>query len=521
VPIVPIHNAGSIGFVPDVPPHELPPEAWSFVKNIRFNDNKAEKIKGHAAVFGAPSAAPYWNVGLVEGGVQYWIYAGLADVYATDGTAHKKISKAGGYVASEALGWNGGVIGGIPVLNNGINAPQMWSPVDFATPGLMEDLTGWPAVTHARIVRVYQNYLVALWITKSSVEFPHLVKWSHVADSGNVPSSWDETDPTLDAGENTLGETSDHLVDCKPLRDVNVIYKEDSIWGMSYIGGLFVFRFWNITKEIGMPSRRSAAEVRGRHIVFGADDIVQHDTQQVQTIVDRRMRRWINSNRDPDGIGLSFVVYNSRSNEMWFCFPENGAARPTLAAIWNTQENVWGVRELPESYAHIGYGNVDTDPSEFWNDTDEYWNDVDNTWGNRQGGKLLAASPTTTELLRMDDGDTFAGTSITAVLERQGLAIAGTDRQGQPKVDFDSVKFIRGIRPKMESNGPVDISVGMQMYREGPVTWTDAQSFNPNTDFEIFCGLTGRLMAVKFESTTDIRWKLIGYDVDVDVIARY
>lgn len=522
--IVPFHNVGSAGLIIDLPPHELPPEAWSAGQNIRFENNAVVKFKGHANIFGTPTVAPYWLLEVQNAGTNYWLYAGLTDIYATDGTTHKDISKAGTYSATEAGGWNGGVLGGIPILNNGFDDPQMWNPIDFATPGLCSDLSNWPANTTAKVLRPFKSFLVALDVTKTSTRHPHLVKWSSPADLGAVPASWDETDATELAGEKDLAETNGYLIDCQPLRDVNVLYKEDSIWGMQEINGVLVFRFFKSFETIGALSRRCIQSFRGRQICMGFDDIVLHDLQTIDSLVRDRLRKWFFNQLDATNYGLSFVARNEAKQELWFCIPTTGATRPNLALVWNMRDNTMGVRDLPE-ISHIAWGVVDAQETDTWDSDSQVWDADDEPWTTRQFNPaqrgFLGASPGTTELFRFDDTETFDGTAFTSYVERIGLAIVGKDRGGRPKADFESVKLVTAVQPRMEASAAVNVYVGGQDNREEGVAWQGPFSFNPNTDLKVDCAVPGRLIGVRFESTTDMNWKLHGYDLEMELMGRF
>ena len=526
MPLVPIYDVGRIGLVTDLPDHELQPEAWTDVQNIRFREGWAEKFTGSEAIYDPPTVAPYWLMPVREPDDHYWIYAGLADVYATDGTTHKRISKSpAAYTATEAKGWTGGILGGVPILNNGVDAPQMWTPVDFATPGLLADLTAWPAGAEAKILRVFRNFLIALdYANGAATRFPHMVKWSHPADPGAVPTSWDETDATVLAGEFNLAEEGGQLVDCRPLGDVNIIYKEGKTFGQQVIGGTLVFRFYTILQELGILSRRCVMALRNRHIVFGFEDIAVHDGRQAESIVERRVKRYIYNNLDATNYGLSFLAVNPREEEIWFCFPTTGAARPDRAAVWKVKDNVWGVRDLP-LVSDIKWGVVDDDPSVVWDDDSGVWDADMTAWDSRAFNPtllgFLGSIPGSTKLYRFDSSNQEAGTNMTVRLQRTGLAIVGRARDGSPRVDLNRMKLCRGVVPKIESTGPVDITVGSQTYRDGAVTWGPTQSFDPATQVKLDTTVFGRLMAIKFESSSDIEWKLYGYDMDIEAVGRF
>jgi len=210
-------DIGKYGVIEDIPPYQLPKEAWSRAVNIRFNDKYAEKFQGHSVVFSAPVVAPLLLIPLQTKTVFYWIYVGQNDVYNSQNT---KISTT---LYNSAGVWTGDVFGGIPIICNGLNNPQALFPVDVS--GSFVDLANWPADTKAEVVKGYRGYLVALNVTESDVNKPFLVKWSHQADPGQLPNSWDPTDPTKDAGFQDLTDDGGYIVDGGTLKDV---FKENA-----------------------------------------------------------------------------------------------------------------------------------------------------------------------------------------------------------------------------------------------------------------------------------------------------
>jgi len=253
---IPIHNVGVGGINRDIPPHLLPPEIWSDGQNVRFQDGKVLKFDGHAAVFDPPTVAPYWVLGVPTATSHFILYAGLDDVYVWNGGTHTKITRGSGvYTGAAADDWNGGLLGGIAIINNGIDKPQAWNPISASQ--LLVDLPNWQATDLAKIVKPFKNFLVALNLTVSGSAFPHRIKTSHPADPGTIPSSWDETDTAKDVVETELSDAQAGIIqDGETLRDIFVIYKDASTWGMQFIGGRFIFRFFKIFDSTGILTQR-------------------------------------------------------------------------------------------------------------------------------------------------------------------------------------------------------------------------------------------------------------------------
>lgn len=53
------------------------------------------------------------------------------------------------------------------------------------------------------------------------------------------------------------------------------------------------------------------------------------------------------------------------------------------------------------------------------------------------------------------------------------------------------------------------------MSTQDGVTWGDPVVFDPDTQSKVSVRGTGKLYAVKFESTTDMEWELDGYTIEV------
>jgi hypothetical protein len=345
-----VEMLGSPGLVRDLPEQHLVENAVTDAKNVRFNRYGVETMTGDRSIFSPASINPLWIQPFPPITAPIWVYANLAKVYAVEGTTHTEITNVGGdFSGSAQERWNSCVLAGFGFFNNTVDVPQSWA--NFSTSNDLEDLSNWTSTRRCKALRSFKNFLIALNMTDSGINRPYRILWSSPAAPGTVPPSWDSSDPAQEANEIDLSQTPDHLVDCLPLADINVVYKETSTWGMAFIGPPYYFRFWEILAHRGILHRDCAASFPRGHCVATQDDIIIHSGQLEgsQSIIDKKIRRWLFQSIDETNFRNCFMFTYPARNEVWFCFPESGNTYATLAIIWDYTTNSIGVRELVET----------------------------------------------------------------------------------------------------------------------------------------------------------------------------
>lgn len=523
---IPVNLVGKIGIVrsTDIAVHMLPLEAWSDGQNVRFQNNKVVKFPGHSQVLGTPGVAPYWNIAVPTNANDFWIYGGLLKLYVVDqNSSHTDLTRTvgGDYSTDLTALWNGGVLGGIAVVNNGIDVPQFWANPDPATK--MANLTNWPSTHRCKIIRPFKNFLVAGNITKGSINYPHMIRWSHPADPGAVPSSWDETDATKDTGEVELTDVQSGVVrDMLELNDIMMIYKDGAIHGMSHIGGSNIFRFFGISSVAGILAEKCVVPLPNNagHFVATGDDLGICDGRSFESVVDERWRKFITKNINQQYFRRSFCVANHAEKSMWFCFPTSGFDRPNLIMEYNLVDKSIGVRDLSGiSYIASGRLNEGT-PSETYDTITDVFDVLLNTFDAQEQAsfvrRLIGAGYLNTKLFRLDDTTQFDGANATSFVARSGIAALGVKKDGTVILDYKKRRMITRLYPRM-TGGPVNIYIGAHESALSNPTYANAISFDPNTmEFvEPDPPVSGRFCAVKFESLGSSSWELEGYDIEV------
>ena len=498
-----ITNLNLNGINKDISPYELGENLWSDGNNVQFDNDKTAKVKGHQQVFGTPSVAPYWLLPFNTITTDYWIYPSLTKLYrvSTSGTTttHTDITRAtgGDYSATAADRWNGGILGGVAIVNNGVDVPQMLG----STASNFSALSNWLSSTTTKVIRPFKRFLVALDSTESGTRYPFRVRWSHPAEGGTVPTTWDASDDTKDAGYVDLSQSNGFVVDCLPLGDSNIIYKEDSVWAMTFEGGQSIFGFRQLFNDAGILGKDCVKSFDNQHFVVSEDDVFTHDGQSKKSIVDGQIRDELFNSIHPDYKTRTFVAADREKNEMWICFVSNSAtdAFADKAYVWNWRNNTWSIRDLP-SVSYISWGVVDTVSTTDWTESGD-WDTDNDSWDSPLKPSLLLADANNTKLFVLGSNQ-FNGTSFRSWAEKTDMNLSNP-----------GIKSVTKIVPRVSGTGSVDFYIGTEMQPHQGVTWKGPYTFTPGTHSEIPVRATGTYIGIRVETTDDKAWALENLEV--------
>lgn len=531
-----VNDLDSIGQVNDVAAHLLPPEAFTVLLNVRFRKNGIEVTLGWEEVM-VPSGGsrmwdPHFALPIKTPSVTYWLYTSLDKAAVFDGTDDFDITNVGGdYSANESWEWNGCILGGVPILNNGNDVPQYWSDVGNTSQAL-EDLPNWPSGMTAKILRSYGPFLVALNIQESGDNYPHLIQWSHPADPGSVPSSWAYDDPTLDGGrKDTPDVNSGEILEALQLQDTLYIYKESSIWKMKFIGGRFVMDFgsgpW--LEGIGILGPRCAA-VTGdgfRHCVATRDDIIVHNGNSWDSVLTERQRETLFQQMSLDFAFKSFMFCHVSKQEIWFCYPETGQEEPNKALVWKYQKGKGAISFVDGiTFRNAVRGDIEGASSETWDEGGDTWDEDTGPWSEIFRQQIVLCDPTASKLLQLDKGNTKDGTAFSPTIIREALGVTGKKRNGEWISDVHSYKFVDSIWPKAEGE-PFRIRVGFQESVNAALSWQPYITFDPesmryvNPFVDENLPGSGVLFSIEFSALSGAQWRLDGYKIDVNVVGNF
>lgn len=509
---VPIDNIGEFGLLTDTPHHVNPPNSWSEVSNFLFLGSQAVQSPGF---FNLGLSIPFDPFALINCGQYNFLIAGQLKVYGIDdasGTFVDKTRLSGDYSALSVFAWSGGPFNGFGLINSFSDIPQIWRPMDVST--RLIDLPNWPSTMRAETVRGFRQYLVACNVKVGSSLFPSRVHWSHPADPGNVPSSWDETDPALDAGFQDLDLRDGQIMEQVPLGDANLIYCENGTHEMTLSGNSSIFNFRRIF-DFGAFMRGCVVRLgeRKQHFVVTRGDIVLHDRHSTTSIADRKVKTKFFSELDSaTGASVNMkVAFDETSHQVWIAHRKTSPGSPAYmnrALVWSITDNTWTFVDLPEvsDIASIS-GSVLLGP----------------VGGRTSFINLLV--PSTRRLLQSSDTlSTIDGANRTARIAKYRLSVIDF-ANGRPVSNTTVRKLLCSVRPRIQAPNGTVISIIVSGYDSladnALAVSTDSGTYTVGVDKKTDLYVDGMFLDVEFFTTSGNRWSMSGYDLDIAPLGEF
>ncbi len=507
------------GWSSDIPAEEIPPQFVTRAKNVLVRDGALGRAFPFSPVMGATLTGPRFLIPNQSEGVAFWIYAGDDLVGVTNGTAHQDITPVG-WPDHSAFNqpFTGGILNQLPVLNSQLDGPFYWQQ-DFATPGVMVPLPGWPVGDLAGSMRPFREFLIAMDLTIGGERFEDLVRWSDAAPPGNVPQSWS---PSLQsqAGEISVSFNPGELVDGKQLLDRFYVYKTQSVFVMTLVGGIFVFNNRPVFATFGALARGCIQEWRGQHIVLTDGDLVRHDGLNVQSLANERLRREIFDPMSGDFFDNSYLAISPRFNVLLICRPRDGEQYPSEAITLDLDDGTFGHQSLVATGSpHIVDGLIDTEPAlqPTWASKTTTWQNDATRWGEsafvRIENELIVADFAGLKLQQVGLGTDQDGTPIDAIAERTGITL------GNARVR----KFVRRVWPRFYggTGNVVFVSIGAHDNPNAAPVFGPEQPFVIDTDRSLAVDVSGFFLAYRFRTQEGIAWRLPAFDLEFELMGNF
>lgn len=538
---LPVRDIAALGVIYDDAAHDLPPPAWSHARNVRFGQGRIERAPhflrdpAQDAFTGSPVHIAALPDAAVSGG-QDSIFVFHADGKAQRflGEAASDVSPVGPTLAAPTAAATSTVANGLLYYHRPDTVPHHYDPASAR----FVALPAWDAGWRCGAFRAFGDYLLAINLTKGGQTLPATVKWSTETSWRTPPASWDHTDPTLNAGEQTLPWARTGLVDGQEMDGTFYLYSEDAITRVRPTGSTSIFR-WEpfILSGFGALAPNCIATVGRRQFVFGPSDIYVHDGLEPKSIAAGRVRRHIFSRLDYSRKHVCHVLHYPEAGEVWFCYVSNasdvrhpGTAACNEAAVFNYTTGAWSFVDLPNV---VGAARANYFTAQTWDSLPETvtWSNISGTWASVDadprrfalfvsagvGGASATIYPCAVSEVAPSLPLQVADEAIAdAVLERRGIDL---DEMGAPLAYYWG---LRCIHPQLTpSTGHVTLQAGGHMETDDEPRWSPVLDVTPGLSGRVDCLSDGRYVALRLTATgPDSDFTFTGYDLDVVNLGR-
>ena len=530
---LPIRGLGAVGVITDIDPYSLPINAYTRAKNVRFNEGKVTRAPVYRDISGNLTINPkfIYGVSALAGFDVVLVVGDNFDIYEmSNGILAQKYNSS--LTISPVTPVTATILADVQYINrsNAVPVQRVPSASNFSV------LPNWPSNTTTTAIRSYGDFLIALGTIENGVEYPNRVRFSDPVLANQVPTTWDETDLTNSAGFNDLVQMKTPIVDGATLGSNFLVYSQDQVWMMEFVGGAFIFNFRKIFDDAGVINQNCIQEVEGKHYVFDRDDIYMTDGNTRQSICDGRVREYIFSGLDNSRTDKCFILHNSLLEELYFCYHSGDdmaeltdADKCNRAAVYNYKEDNWSFYDMPNvvSGTEANVNSVST-----YAESTTTYDDVGGSYHSQespyQRHPLLLGSSGVgiadskvygIDLLEKGSLSQSIDTNVSNpfFLERVGLDL---DDQGIPLTGY---KVISRITPQIStdsSNGTFEFTFGAADLPHAAPNYGSMVGFDALSQYKVDARMSGRYLSYKVSTSADKDFNFTGMDVEVAVTGR-
>ena len=349
-------------------------------------------------------------------------------------------------------------------------SPERMKPVTSATNA--PHVTATSAPTQSNFILVSPNDRHAICFATNEFgtgDFNSmLVRWSDQEDFTNWTPAINTT-----SGETALADGTE-IIGAVRTRSAILIWTDNALYSMSYIGGRFVFSFNQLGTNCGLIAPHAAIDYDGVSYWMGDNNFYGYDgrVQNLPCTVRRHLfEDFNNTNKDKVYAGI-----NSEFKEIIWLYPKANSTEPNAYIIYNIEEKTW---VFGDSFYTT------------FKDRTVYENTITT-------GKVSATADTFLWDNEPEDVYTGDGTALSSFLESSSFDVG----------DGDDLMFLNRIIPdyKFDSGQDIEVYVKVKEFPSDNFKIKGPFTINANTK-KVDFRARGRQASVRVSATNDGGWR--------------
>lgn len=301
------------------------------------------------------------------------------------------------------------------------------------------------------------------------------VGWSGQEDY----TEWNFSSATTTAGFIDL-DTQSKIVMAAKVREGTLIFTEEEVWLMKYIGLPYIYGFERIGFGCGLIAPKALATFSGRCIWMSLNGFWIFDGGYVKPLPSD-VGNYVLQDMDPAaGLLYTHGSENGTFNEVWFWYPSTGNSIPDQYVCYNYMEGWWGLGAMTRTAASPS----GIYPYPIASDGDNYLYYHENGW-TAAGVPLIGSRYAETGSLNLANGENL--TTVKQAITDSGYGYASTE-----------LTFFASTTPEAAE--------------------TTAGPYTPRSSGYTDVRVTGREIRYRVEATEDAPWS-VG-DIRLDLTPR-
>ena len=183
------------------------------------------------------------------------------------------------------------------------------------------------------------------WATTGTYK-PWRVQWSYTMDITKFNF-------ILSFADNVGVDTSAYVAG-EYIGDMLILYRENSIEQMFYVGGVGIFGFRTSVNH-GLFAGNTVGLYKDMHFYMGKDNIYLYDGNSARSIADDRVRKHIMNIANTNTLDKFMSFVDNGNAEYWLLIATEADTYPDTAWVYNITMNAWSRYEFPKNISAIQF----------------------------------------------------------------------------------------------------------------------------------------------------------------------
>lgn len=404
--------------------------------------------------------------------------------------------------------WQFALIGGIPILSNGVNTPWKWD----LSGNPMTVLAGAPQICKA--LHVHKNKLITGNIQEGAYSFPARLRW---ANTLQPDGGWVTDLKGLSGGKDLIPESTtmqgtDDIQAITSQGERLIVFCERNMWHGTPAAWPLDYSWQAMDTGLGLIAPRAYVKTpKGLVYFMGQEDfhVITDGIQDIGFPIRNSVFPVLNKSK----IKTAFCFYKNSTREVYFCCATGSSTIPDMAAIYNEETKSWTFEEcdylshaLQFDSTNYTWDSLDTLPWTYWDDPASA-----NRWENIGDTGIIPYDVVGTSAGKIEKTDTGFN-------KADGNAINGYIETGDYVLDNVTLnKIIHEVIPTLkpqDTMNAVMIQVGVRENLHKDIEWSNPQAFTVGVSRHINIRKMGKYCRIRF--ITDIEdspWILEGFSM--------